>query len=145
MYKYIKAQAYSKAEIRDKIEDKTFPIMEAIAQLYLFPDEQEVSHWKREVWANLFKMYKLKGKHKLPTAEFIYQSTWVEYKDSFETAVEAAQEHEYNYVPNIDRLNSLATLYSIMDEYFQWLSSKLSVNNDVKPSEVYEKLLELGL
>jgi hypothetical protein len=145
MKQYIRAQALTKSQIGDKIEARTCPVMEALAQLWLFPNSEETNHWKKEVWANLYSVPLQKRTHKPPRAEFILENTWELHKDEFATIVEIAEFHEDSKVADADRKNNLSTLYAVMEIYFRWLAKLLSEFKIAKPSEIYQKLDELGL
>lgn len=143
MKRYIYAMSTSKSDLSAWIEDHTFPVMCALAQLYLFETAQDRNHWKKEVWSNFNQMKRLKSNNKLPSAKFIYQSSWEPNSDCVGDAVKWAINHDESLSPRDDiKLNELHT---IMQEYFEWLSIKLSNSIYLDSGEVYNKLDELGL
>lgn len=133
----------SKADLAASIESHTFPVMCAIAQLYLFPNTIYQNHWRQEVWSGLNTMDRLKGSNKLPSTEFIYKNSFEVNKNSVQDAIDWAIDHEQSLVP-IDNID-VSHLTTVMDEYFQWLSEKLSYNRYLKSKDVYCKLDELNL
>ena len=49
MYRYIKAAAMKQKSLAAWIEERTSPTLLALAQLYLFPDNENKLHWRKEV------------------------------------------------------------------------------------------------
>lgn len=146
MKRYIVANAMKKSDIGALLEEHTYPCMESLSQLYLFPDYTEYhKHWAREVWANLHRVSKLKKSNKYPKAQYIFDQTWMQNETHVEAAMDEAVNYETNLIPNESRLLDADTLYKIMDEYFTWIAEKLSKNGIVLSQESYQKLKELNL
>lgn len=132
-----------RSDLASWIEGRTFPTMCAMAQLYLFPDAECRNHWYHEVWEKFHSMRLLKRSNKLPKQSFIYDNSW-RINDRFVgDSINWAVGHEYGREPREDVV--VDQLRSMMDSYFHWLSTKLSENRVVSPSEVKEKLVELGV
>lgn len=135
--------AQRRKDVSDWIEDRTLPVIDALAQLYLFPNTEYVNHWKREVWGNLSRVKLLSGKKKLPSKKFILDSSWEIHKNRLDDCLEYAIGKEYLLTPRSD--TSSSEFYQIVEKYFDWLAGELSARLQVFPKDVYSKLEELGL
>lgn len=143
MKRVIYGMSISKKDLAAWIEDHTFPVMCAIAQLYLFKDVPTRNHWRVEVWEKLHEMKLLKQNNKLPSKEFIYNSSWRVDKDYVEDAVKWAISKEQDFkAPDVVCIHELS---EIMEIYFQWLSDKLSKSRVIHIDEVRDQLDKLGL
>lgn len=145
---YLKASAARrKSDIAEMIQDLTPQIMEPLAQIYLFSDRypEYKNHWRNEVWNRIPRMPLVKHKNKLPDAKLIYDNSYNMYKGYIETILERAIEHEKNLMPDYDKLEDVSDFDAIVQSYFKWLSSYLSVNALARPKDIYEKLDDLGL
>lgn len=136
------AFAESRAEIGYIIDAHTYQVMVHLAKLYLFPGARERNHWCHEVWVHFKGLPKLKPTNKLPDAHFIFERSWEANVDYLSDAIEDAIKDEDSLTPRSDC--NAAELSAIMDQYFTWLSSKLSCG-PLHGSDVYPKLDELGL
>ena len=136
-------QAQRKKDVSDWIEDRTLPVIDALAQLYLFPNADHVNHWKQEVWSNFSRVKLLAGSKKIPSKKFILNSSWEVHKDRLEDCLEYVIGKEYQLTPISDIKPE--RFYAIVEEYFDWLADKLSKKMQVLSKEVYAKLDELGL
>lgn len=145
MKRYIKSAAMKRSDIGDYLEEQTLPLIEALAQLYLFPDSECKNHWRQEVWSTLYRIKRIKGKHKRPKADFIIQNTWKEHQDNVITMLDVAVEHENQLIPDTSRLNNSHKFESIVKEYIFWLAEQLSSTDILSPKACYNKLEELGL
>ena len=135
--------AQRRRDVAAWIEDKTFPVLVALAQLYLFPDIQYVNHWRQEVWSNFNRVKFLMGRNKVPSKEFILKSGWEVNKKYVKRYLDYTLGKEYQLEP-IANMDS-DVFYEIAESYFDWLAEKLSEESVVSPKEVYSKLEELGL
>lgn len=142
---YIRCQSLRKSDALAKLEEKTLPCMEALAQLWLFPNSNNKNHWKSEVWNYYPGVSRIKPRNKFPKAQDIFDNTWNLNSDKVKSIVKRAIAHEYKLTPNSERLADLDTLTSIMESYFKWISSKLSTDGIIDPDDSYYKLSELGL
>ena len=143
MKKYIKAFASNRSDIAADIESKAFPIMIALAQLYIFPKNRNRNHWQGEIWAFLHTISNLNGSNKTPSTDFILDNTIrcnIKYVSS---AADAAIDKEEDEIPrehiDIDKLTDM------MRDYFSWLANELHEYRYVTKNAVYAKLDELGL
>lgn len=143
MKRLIYGMADSKSDIAARIESCTFPVMCAIAQLYVFPNSQYENHWRTEVWSNFHEMTLLKRKNKLPKASFIMDNSWNVNKKFVADAVKRAITKESELSPREDL--DINQLTDIMQSYFEYLATVLSKSRYISPDEVYAKLDELNL
>lgn len=129
-------------DLADLIEDAAEPIMEVLAQLYLFPNTEYENHWRKELYSHWYKVKLLKG-NKKPEKEFMIQATLGVNRHLAPRILEAMKEKEYTLTP-IDGYN-LRDYLRICDVYFNWLCGELSEHQLVLPTEVYHQLDKMGL
>lgn len=141
MKRYIVGMSLRRKDLGDWIDNHTFQVMVALAQLYLFPQGNRV-HWRKEVWEKFSRMYTLKRSSKLPSADFILDSSWGRNKHNVMNALQYAIDKEDQYEPNS---YSYDEFYQIVEDYFMWLSSNLSQNETLRLSDVKIELDSLGL
>jgi hypothetical protein len=142
MKKYIYAMSIKRRDLGDWIDNHTFQVMVALAQLYLFPSGNRV-HWRKEVWEKFSRMYRLKHSNKLPSADFILQNSWVKNKHNVNNALNYAIDKEDQYTPRIG--TNYDEFYQIVEDYFMWIASQLSSNDTLRLADVKEELDSLGL
>lgn len=129
-------------DLGDWIDNHTWQVMVALAQLYLFPQGNRV-HWRKEVWEKFSKMYTLKKTGKLPDADFIFENSWGRNKNEVRNALQYAKDKESGY-----RARSRVTFdefYQIVQDYFLWLADNLSQNSTLVLQDVKDELDSLGL
>lgn len=141
MKKYVYAMSIKRSDLGDWIDNHTFQVMVALAQLYLFPTGNRV-HWRKEVWEKFSRMYRLKHSNKLPSADFILQNSWGRNKHNVNNALNYAIDKEDSYTP---KSYTYDEFYQIVEDYFMWLASQLSQNETLRLSDVKEELNSLGL
>ena len=71
----ILAMTKSQKDLEAWIEDQTIPVMETLAQLYLFKGSQYTNHWRQEVWTKFYRIPKTKNKKRWLSKEFILNSS----------------------------------------------------------------------
>ena len=145
MFFYVKGSAKRLSDIKDDIDEKTPELIEALAQLYIFPDTEYENHWRKEVWNKFPRMSRTKGRNKLPSKKDILESSWGNYKDDTSVIMQWAVAHEESLKPNERRLDDTETFKKLVYKYLDWLSDKLSTNHVLNPQDVYQKLKDLGL
>lgn len=145
MFLYVRANAKRLSDIGDELEGVTLPLLESLAQLYLFPDTEYKNHWRVEVWEKLSEIPKIKRSHKLPKKEYILKNTWHEYNDKLKTIMNRAVAHEYDLTPDLVRRRNVSKFYNICESYMNWIADKLSKDGIIDPEDVYHKLDDLGL
>lgn len=124
------------------IDNHTFQVMVALAQLYLFPQGTR-RHWRTEVWEKLSQMYKLKLNNKLPSAQFILKYSWELNKQNVSSALKYAKSKEHELKPKDSEV--YGEFYQIVEDYFIWLANELSQKDKLYLPEVLEELDRLGL
>lgn len=145
MFLYVKANAKRLSDIGDDLEGLTLPLLEGLAQLYLFPGTEYENHWRTEVWEKLSEVPKIKRSHKLPKKDYILKNTWYEYNDKIKTIMNRAIAHEHDLDPDPARRRNVSEFYGICEDYMNWIADKLSRDGIVDPEDVYKKLDDLGL
>lgn len=136
MYRYIRSFAVTKREIQADLRAAARVIIEHLIKIFLYPDAQENSHWKREVAAALNDVPKMKNSNKLPKAKFILDSSWMAWEDIFDRKVEVVKEDIVEDPIDVD----INILYSAVDEYFDWLSTELSQFGSVSYTSIYHEI-----
>ena len=125
--------AYEK--IKDQAENVTYHLI----KIFLWPEVQEVPHWKKEVYASLFRVPKLKVNNKFPKFNTLMYCTWDTTEDViYEWSQGIMDAMKEDPVPfDHDQLRSA------IHEYYEWLCRGLSKIGVVEPSKIYTKIEEL--
>lgn len=142
MKRLIYGMSMKRKDLGDWIDNHTWQVMVALAQLYLFPQGNRV-HWRKEVWEKFSKMYTLKKTGKLPDADFIFENSWGRNKNEVRNALQYAKDKESDY-----KARSGVTFdefYQIVQDYFLWLSDNLSQDSTLVLQDVKDELDSLGL
>lgn len=142
MKKLIVGISLKRNDLADLIDNHTWQVMVALAQLYLFPDGNRV-HWRKEVWEKFSRIYTLKKSHKLPSAQFILDNSWGRNKHLIGDALRYAEDKEDHYTPQSHA--TVDEFYLITQDYFTWVSDKLSEHEILHLSDVKSELDRLGL
>lgn len=146
MKRYIVSQAKKIIDIGSNLDNHTPPCMEALAQLYIFPQYTEYHHhWAQEVWSEFKRISKIKRKNRYPDANYIYENSWLLNDDGVEVARDAAVYHESDLTPDPDRVDNLDELFDIMESYFVFVAETLSRYGKVTMKASQDKLRELNL
>lgn len=127
--------------IKNKLESRTPQIIEHIIKLCLYPNNESVNHWKREVWAAIHVVQKQKRTNKFPSSKFIFEATWGTDGDMLDQFIQIVMS-EYSKVEY-----DLVSIQSCCIKYFTWLSKKLAAygfvtNQDA--SDILDDILEGG-
>ena len=112
--------------------------------IYLFRDDINVNHWLNEVFGSCHDVSKCKHNNKYPKPEFIYESLWRYWEDTFDDNILS----EIDYVLVKENLDvevsfNFDNLHNFLNDYFKWLSEQLSRNGNVRLSEVKSYVKEL--
>lgn len=142
---YVKSSAMKRADLAADIESKTIPVMNALAQLYYFPNNVNQEHWRREVWANFHRMQRIKRTNKLPSFDFIMLNTLECNKDQFQTVKQFVLRKESECSPDPERIHNDSQFRDLTRDYFEWLATQFTTKVEIPALDVYEKLAELGL
>lgn len=142
---YVKASAMKKKDLADDLQDVTIPIIQHLLKLYLFPNAEEKMHWRREVAKLLRGVPKLKAKHKRPSANFIFENTYLMFSYRIKEFVDDVIADEYTLTPDNYKFQNIDWAVNIIEEYFDWLSNQLSTYGVITLPTIYSKLEELGL
>ena len=128
-----------KSRIYDTLVSASEQIDLHMIRLMLFPNSHYVDHWMHEIWSFLFKVDKLKGKNKYPTAKFIYDALSV-HNDILGNYMKIVEDLEENLEP-VDI--AVSDVISAVVSYQKWIASELSQNGIVLQKDVKAKLHEL--
>ena len=142
MKQYIYGMSMKRKMLADWIDNHTFQVMVALAQLYLFHSGNR-THWRKEVWEKFSRMYRLKKTNDLPDADFILDCSWGRNYHLVEYALQYAKDKESSLTPISNA--SYDEFYTIVEDYFIWLSRKLSSVEVLALSDVKHELDSLGL
>ena len=105
--------------------------------IYLFREDINVNHWLNEVFGSCHDVAKCKINNKYPKPEFIYESLWGYWEDTFDDNILS----EVDYVLVKENLSTEVrfnsdNLHNFLDDYFEWLSIQLSQRGSVRLAEV---------
>lgn len=142
MKRCILGMSMKRGDLGDWIDNHTFQVIVALAQLYLFPEGNRI-HWRKEVWEKFSRIYTLKRSNKLPSAQFILDNSWNKYKGRIARILQYAEDKEDSYTPI--KSATVSEFYQIAEDYFYWLADSFSRNQELLLSEVKEELDRLGL
>jgi hypothetical protein len=149
---------FSKNRVRlgNRLWDQGEIIISHIIKSYIYYDYESVDHWFSEIVTALRRVPTLKGSHKYPKKEFIYNNMWgdnlAEEGDYEATKKMIETEWEdilFEYCENGDFERreydemDITNIFTFCEEYFEWLSTKLSKEGDIPRREVYNKLKDL--
>ena len=123
-------------EIYEDLHSKAEVVAIHLIKLFLWPHVQETGHWKKEVYAAISKISKLKSNNKRPRPEEIVKHTWGIVNDSIEDWITAL----IRIMKEDPILHELESVNSAMLEYFEWLSDLLSNTGMVGSQEVAEEV-----
>ena len=104
MKRYIAAQARTRNEVVDKLEEQTLNLLQNLAYLYVFGKVQDYNYWHNEVWKFFHSMSKIRIGKKvryLTNLEFL-DATYHEYNsnDVFRYVLTPAPELKTEYTPD---------------------------------------------
>lgn len=123
-------------EIYEDLHSKAEAVTIHLIKLFLWPYVQETGHWKKEVYAAISKISKLKSSNRRPKPEEIVKHTWGIVNDSIEdwtsALVRIMREDPVPYEPE--------AVSSAILEYFEWLADLLSSTGMVGSQEVSEEV-----
>lgn len=145
MKRYIMCMSKSRSEIRDRLENVATQCMTHIAKIWLFPTSESQKHWKREVWAFYNEIDRMKPTNKVPSAKFIFNSSWGLKNHLKEKAIQRAVDSEETLIPDKYRLNNLQILYDNMEKYFKWMSETLHNEELISLEAVMKEFGRLGM
>lgn len=142
---YIKSSAMKRLDLAADIESKTIPVMNALAQLYYFPNNVNKNHWRKEVWANFHRIQRIKRTNKLPSFDFIMMNTLECNKDQFTVVKEFVIDKESDFNPDPERMHNDNKFRDLVRDYFEWLATQFTTKVEIRQTDIYNKLEELGL
>lgn len=146
--KYILTEmAITKQKLIEDLIDLIPVIIQHLILIMLFPDNQEINHWKGEIKGNTFKYRKMKHNKKYPTYDDLktdyLQTVYEEVDDQLEADISEAYRKEDKYldyyVP-IDDIN-LTLMRNLIKSYFEFVCKNINPNNGtVDENLIYNKL-----
>lgn len=138
---YIYAFSKKLKDIAADLDEKAEQIIIHLIKLYLYPNNESVSHWRKEVYSFLYTIPSVKGKSKLPPASFIMRYTWDVDKQWLPSYIKhVVGEYgspDFEYIEN--------DISDICEAYFTWLADKLSTEKILSRTDVYNELENLCL
>lgn len=141
MKRYIYAMALDKQSLIQELSGVSGKLIEHLIKLYLFSNSDTKNHWRKEVWNLLHQVPKLKSSKKFPSNRMIRDIIGA--YDDMTTELSTLVIEEY---PDLKPYRTDSDeLYTIVNNYLDWISDVLSNKGIVSSSEVYAKLDELGL
>ena len=138
----IYASAMKQGDLAMWVEEKATPVMEVLAQLYLFPNTEYENHWRGELYAR-WNQVKLLKNGKLANSKFLYDNTLGINKQYAKGVLQHMIDKEYTLEP-ISGYN-VEEYLEICDIYFKWICDHFSTYRYVDKESIYQKLDEMGL
>ena len=139
-YDSIIAQADTRRETIRQLKLTLNPLFHHLTKLVMFPNAQEVNHWRKEVSDLLNTVDKMKQNKKFPSKQFILDNTWEIKNDTLNERMEALLK-EYDYSTDATHDD----IYNKLEAYFDWLSEELSTKGIVARPDIINKLKGLGM
>ena len=135
-------QAAPKKKILDELYASNRYIITHLLCIYLWYDTEYVTHWKKEVYTAMSDIPKMKHNNKFPNKEVIYNNTFgvIEdvFLDRFDHYIElvSLKEDKLELPHNLNPRK----VKNYLEDYFIWLSDKLSTKGYVSLSEVNNEI-----
>lgn len=139
MRDFIFAFSRSRTDVFSKLADNSENVIDHLIKVFLWPDVQEQSKWKSEIWNFIKSVPKLKSSNRFPSAKQIKKEIWNSYED-------VIYEHIGLWIDEISEepiLFDYKDVYHAIEEYMTWLANTLSEKGVVRSSEVYSKIENL--
>ena len=137
--KRILAFSRSTRDTYEKIKDQAENTTEHLIKVFLWPNVQEINHWKREVYASLHRAPKLKTNNKFPKYDALMYCTW----DTTEDVIYEWSQGIIDGMTETPIEFEYSSLRSAIHDYYDWLCRNLSSTGLVTPAGVYSKIEEL--
>ena len=123
-----------------KLTENIEQLTDHLIKLYLFPNTDYTSHWKKEIWNFLNRVPIMSASKKLPPYKLIYESI-SGYLDRTEDLMYFILDEYSEHIP--ERVDA-QELESYICNYLKWLADQLATKGLVTSKEVYAKLDEIG-
>lgn len=137
--------AIEKRHLEDRLIDRSVEIIEHLLCIVLDPKNVNRDHWTSEIYAFINNVPILKSTKKLPTEQFIYDSTYGVWQDNilnneyFDRQIESICEEENIEIPN-DIEMTQNNVDFVCSCYFSWLATHLSEDGVIDDEECYKYL-----
>ena len=141
MKRLIYCMSKTKKEVGSDLEENTGELIQDLIKLAFYPDNINKSKWRKEIASFLNKTSRLKGKHKLPSAQFILDNTWNIHKNRFSYYINIVTD-DFGEPQNI-QMNE-KTIKENVQAYFIWIALQLSEYQYVSYQSIYHQLEHLG-
>ena len=136
MYRYIRAMAAQRSQLKLLILQSSGQIVEHILKILMFPNVTTTNHWESEIYAFLPRIQKVKGSNKLPGENFILDAL-TSYNDNLKIFIPSILESESEFTPaDLDLRVAEQAIY----EYQKWLAHELATFGSVTPNSVKNEL-----
>lgn len=145
MFRYILAMSQRDSKIRDSLTDLSVPMMEHIVKLMLYPDTDYCQGWRTEVYKFVNKVDKRKATNKYPEYSFIMNCFKTHYDVLDNYADQVKSDMQFDGCTVVPKHFTTPEIVKVVDDYCQWLATKLSTAGKVTNQEVHSYLAELGL
>ena len=139
MYIYIRAMSEFKNKIYADLTAASKQIDQHIIRLMLYPTSSYIDHWMHEVWASLHDVDTLKSTHKYPKKQFIFSALSV-HNDILSNYVRLVVDEEELLTP---KYIDIVDVLSAVEQYQDWIATKLSSEGIVMQRDVKTKLSEI--
>lgn len=137
MVKIIYAMSRRLRDIGADLDNRGRSLIDHLVKLFLFPTSKDVNHWKQEIYNLIHSISSIKGNHKIPSANFIFDNIYGKYNinytnNSINAILDDYGEPEFDF--------SYDEIHDFISDYVRWLSIELNQREVVSRKLVYAKL-----
>lgn len=144
-------QALSKQDFTTKIVNIYSTVVNHLTAILLFPNNQEVNHWKREIYDNFSRFTKLKSTNKFPNAEQFMKYGIDDCFEDLDYHMKDIILSVYNKETDQDLMNikelkniDIDKIRDLIKEYFIWCINNVSrKDGTINRQDAYNKINEI--
>lgn len=147
--KYIlQEMALSKKALISKLLDLAPTVIEHLILIMLYPENNELNHWKGEIKGNSSKYYKLKHNNKYPTYDDLsgdyLQTIYETVDDQLAYYIDEAYRKESKNLPKYISIKNikLDKMKELIKTYFTTICKNIDKNTGIVDSNLIYKLLD---
>ena len=147
--KYIlQEMALSKKALISKLLDLAPVVIEHLILIMLYPENNELNHWKGEIKGNSSKYYKLKQSNKYPTYDDLsgdyLQTIYETVDDQLVYYIDEAYRKESENLPKYISIKNikLDKMKELIKTYFTTICKNIDKNTGIVDSNLIYKLLD---
>lgn len=134
-HKHIKSHLCRRKDVLHDLHFRSLQAMPYLMKIFMYPTSSSANHWKDNAYSSINLCEHIRSRSRLPSSKAILNHTWRSISDLMEAfrRLIVVEESQYSNI-GYDRM------YSMLEEYFRWLSDKLSTKGSVNRDEVYGEI-----